>query len=53
MLLGSIKPASEALYLSQPALSRRVEKLEDALGVALFTRATRKVKLTPWDGSSW
>jgi DNA-binding transcriptional LysR family regulator len=44
--LGSFSAASGALHLSQSALSRRVDKLEDALGVALFTRTTRKVELT-------
>ncbi len=44
--LGSIKAASGMLHLSQSALSRRIDKLEDALGVQLFTRTTRKVELT-------
>lgn len=44
--LGSFTAASDALHLSQSALSRRVDKLEEALGVALFTRTTRKVELT-------
>lgn len=44
--LGSFKAASDAMFLSQSALSRRVDKLEEALGVALFTRTTRKVELT-------
>ena len=44
--LGSFTAASEALHLSQSALSRRVDKLEEALGVDLFTRTTRKVELT-------
>lgn len=44
--LSSFRAASEALHLSQSALSRRVEKLEDALGVRLFTRTTRRVELT-------
>ena len=43
---GSFRAASETLHLSQSALSRRVDKLEDSLGVALFTRTTRKVELT-------
>lgn len=43
---GSFRAASESLHLSQSALSRRVDKLEDSLGVALFTRTTRKVELT-------
>lgn len=44
--LGSFRAASESLYLSQSAVSRRVDKLENALGVALFTRSTRRVELT-------
>ncbi len=44
--LKSFRAASEALCLSQSALSRRVEKLETALSVRLFERTTRKVELT-------
>ncbi|RZL90368.1 MAG: LysR family transcriptional regulator [Variovorax sp.] len=43
--LGSFRAASVALHLSQPALSRRVAKLEQALGFRLFERTTRKVEL--------
>lgn len=43
--LGSFRAASEALHLSQPALSRRVNKLERVLGFRLFERTTRKVEL--------
>lgn len=34
------------LFTSQPALSRMIHGLEDALGVQLLTRSTRKVVLT-------
>ncbi|MGF6919497.1 DNA-binding transcriptional ArsR family regulator [Paraburkholderia sp. UCT70] len=34
--LGSFRKAAEAVNISQPALSRRIEKLEEALGVRLF-----------------
>jgi len=44
--LGSFSAAAEELHLSQPALSRRIEKLESALGVRLFHRTTRKVDMT-------
>jgi DNA-binding transcriptional LysR family regulator len=43
--VGSFRAASEQLHLSQPALSRRVEKLEETLGFRLFDRTTRKVEL--------
>jgi DNA-binding transcriptional LysR family regulator len=44
--LGSFRGAADAVHVSQPALSRRIEKLEDALGVRLFDRTTRRVSLT-------
>ena len=42
---GTISRAAEELYLSQPALSRAMQKLEGELGVALFDRAKNKVEL--------
>ncbi len=45
--LGSFKAASDAIHISQSALSRRVAKLEDAIGVVLLERTTRRVELTP------
>ena len=44
--LGSFRAAAESLHLSQSAASRRVDKLEEALGVDLFVRTTRRVELT-------
>ncbi|MFX8215119.1 LysR family transcriptional regulator, partial [Acinetobacter baumannii] len=44
--LGNFRKAAEAISISQPALSRRIDKLEGALGVPLFERTTRSVTLT-------
>jgi DNA-binding transcriptional LysR family regulator len=43
---GSFHAAASDIHLSQPALSRRIAKLEGALGVRLLERTTRKVELT-------
>ncbi len=43
---GGFRAAALALNLSQPALSRRIAKLEDALHVQLFERSTRRVSLS-------
>lgn len=39
--------AARRLYLSQPSLSRAVRELERALGIELFARTSREVRLTP------
>ncbi|APW39806.1 LysR family transcriptional regulator [Rhodoferax koreense] len=44
--LSSFRKAADALHVSQPAFSRRIEKLEEALGVKLLDRTTRRVDLT-------
>ena len=44
--LSSFRKAADALSVSQPAFSRRIEKLEEALGVQLLERTTRRVSLT-------
>jgi DNA-binding transcriptional LysR family regulator len=44
--LASFRKAADSVHLSQPALSRRIGKLEGALGVRLFDRTTRTVNLT-------
>ena len=43
---GSFRAAAESLFISQPALSRRIEKLEAELGSRLVERTTRRVSLT-------
>ncbi|MEQ9112459.1 MAG: LysR family transcriptional regulator [Rhodospirillaceae bacterium] len=43
---GSFTKAARGLNISQPALTRSVHLLEDALGVALFDRTPQGVELT-------
>ena len=43
---GNISKAAKELYISQPAISKSISKLEDSLGVSLFTRNSRGVQLT-------
>ena len=43
---GSVSRAAAELRLAQPALSRQIKKLEQELGVALFTRHGRGVRLS-------
>lgn len=38
--------AAERLYLTQPALTKAVRRLEDSIGAALFTRTGRRIILT-------
>jgi DNA-binding transcriptional LysR family regulator len=44
---GGFSRAAERLGLSQPALSAQVKELEQALGLRLIDRTTRRVALTP------
>ena len=44
--LGSFHRTAEALNLSQPALSRRIQKLESSIGAPLLERTTRHVAAT-------
>lgn len=44
---GGLGRASERLHLSQPAASRQIRALETELGVALFQRDGRSLRLSP------
>ena len=43
---GSFSKAAENLYITQPALSMAVKKIEASIGMALFDRSSRPVQLT-------
>lgn len=43
---GNISKAAKDLYISQPAISKAIGKLEDSLNTVLFTRNSRGVQLT-------
>lgn len=42
----NISKAAEALFITQPTLSRQLAELEEELGVKLFERGKRKITLT-------
>ena len=43
---GNISKAAKELYISQPAISKSIQKLEDGLECKLFSRSSRGVVLT-------
>ena len=43
---GNISHAAIRLSIAQPALSRQMKKLESSLGVQLFERGSRRIRLT-------
>jgi DNA-binding transcriptional LysR family regulator len=45
--LRSVRAASEQLHVTQPAISRQIQDLEEAIGASLFERSPRGLKLTP------
>lgn len=45
---GSFVSAADALYISQPAVTRSVRELEELVGVELFVRHPRGVSLTSY-----
>lgn len=44
--LGNISKASRELFISQPAISKAIQKLEQSLDTVLFYRSSRGVRLT-------
>lgn len=44
---GSLNKASEVLLIAQPNLSRSIKDLEADLGITIFDRSSRGMKLTP------
>lgn len=45
--LKSISKAAQALYISQPAVSQAIQKLEQYFDTKLFSRKSRSTELTP------
>ena len=43
---GDISKAAKELYISQPAISKSIQKLEESVGCKLFSRSSRGVVLT-------
>lgn len=43
---GSISAAADVLFISQPAITFQIKKLEDQLGISLFTRTKHGMILT-------
>ncbi|MFG0262616.1 MAG: LysR family transcriptional regulator [Novipirellula sp. JB048] len=43
---GSVTAAAESLYVTQPALSHSIRKLEDSLGLKIWVREGRSLRLT-------
>ena len=43
----SYRMTAENMFISQPALTHQIKRLEDEIGVALFRRSSHSVSLTP------
>ena len=44
---GNFSRAAAKLFISQPALSMAIQKTEASIGMPLFDRSTRPMRLTP------
>lgn len=51
--MGSFSAAAESLGLTPASVSRSIKRLEERLGVRLFSRTTRSVRLTPEGDIYW
>ncbi|MDO4487952.1 MAG: LysR family transcriptional regulator [Eubacteriales bacterium] len=49
---GSINKAAEKMFVAQPNLSRCIKELESDIGISIFERTTRGMRLTP-DGEEF
>ncbi|MDR0491835.1 MAG: LysR family transcriptional regulator [Oscillospiraceae bacterium] len=43
----NLSEAAEHMFVTQPALSRTLQRFEESIGTAVFTRSNKGVKLTP------
>jgi DNA-binding transcriptional LysR family regulator len=43
----NFRRAADELHLTQPAITSQIKSLEESLGIALFDRISREIKLTP------
>ena len=43
---GSVTAAAESLFVTQPALSHSIRKLEESLGLSIWMREGRTLRLT-------
>ena len=48
----NFRKAAEKLFITQPALSRQIQQLEQYIGIRLFERSKRRVTLSP-AGTYW
>ena len=46
-LSKSFSKAAEKLYISQPALSAAIKKVEEEIGLPIFDRSSNPIQLTP------